>query len=106
MIINIEIEKLSTATKGAIAELCVATDLMKKGYAVFRALSPNCFCDLVVYKDGISFYIEVRTGYESKLTKKLGGFGILRQGATCFGIYERNSGQIYYYNEKKEIVKL
>lgn len=30
-------------------ELVAAADLMRKGYHVFRALSPSCPCDLIIY---------------------------------------------------------
>lgn len=48
-------------TIGAISELVAASYLMGKGWMVFRALSPSCFCDLVAYKDGEKMFIEVRT---------------------------------------------
>jgi hypothetical protein len=54
---------LSPSTVGAIAELDVAADLMRRGYDVFRALSPACSCDLAVLKDGALLRIEVRSGY-------------------------------------------
>jgi hypothetical protein len=60
-------EDLSTGTAGTISELTVAADLIKKGWSVFRALSPNCFCDLVAYKKGKKIrLIEVRTGRENE----------------------------------------
>lgn len=57
---------LSTATIGAMNELLVAADLMKRGFDVFRALSPSCSCDLAVVKDGTLLRIEVRTGWRNK----------------------------------------
>lgn len=53
------------ATTGAISELRVAVDLLAKGYDVFRALSPNCPCDLAILKDGKLLRIEVRTAHIS-----------------------------------------
>jgi len=58
-------KNLSAGTVGAITELKVSSWLMENGYAVFRALSPSCFCDLIAIKDGESMNIEVRTGYIS-----------------------------------------
>lgn len=53
---------VSPGTVGAINELIVAIDLMKKKYDVFRCLSPNSNFDLaVIYKDKI-YKIEVTTG--------------------------------------------
>lgn len=53
---------LSTATVGTISELRVATDLLLKGYEVFRALSPSCSCDLAILKDSKLLKVEVKTG--------------------------------------------
>lgn len=53
-----------TGTIGAIGELRVSVDLLQKGYAVFRALSPSCFCDLLISKNNKFFSVEVRTGYK------------------------------------------
>jgi hypothetical protein len=44
----------------------VSGDLMKRGYHVFRALSPSCPCDLAVLKDNNLVLIEVTTGYRGK----------------------------------------
>ena len=57
---------LATATVGAIQELRVAADLLKKGYEVFRALSPSCSCDLLIKKNNRSVGVEVRTAYQRK----------------------------------------
>jgi hypothetical protein len=57
---------MSTGTIGAIGELRVCVDLLTKGYEVFRAVSPSCSCDLLVYKEGVATRIEVRTAYRTK----------------------------------------
>lgn len=54
---------LANGTTGAIQELVVSIDLMKKGYEVFRALSPSCSHDLIATKDKQCLRLEVRTGY-------------------------------------------
>jgi hypothetical protein len=56
---------LSSGTVGAISELLVSTDLMLKGYEVFRALSPSSSCDILARKNGQEFPIEVRTGFKN-----------------------------------------
>lgn len=56
---------LPTGTTGAIAELAVAADLMRRGFAVFRALSSHCECDLVVLVNKRSIRVEVRSGYRN-----------------------------------------
>lgn len=52
---------ISTGTAGAISELRVATDLMVRGYPVFRALSPACLCDLIVWTSIGAIRVEVRS---------------------------------------------
>jgi len=56
---------LPTPTVGSIGEMLIAVDLFKKGYAVFRALSAACFCDLIAIKNNKSIRIECRTGYRN-----------------------------------------
>lgn len=53
---------LSTGTLGAMSEMVAIADLMKRGYHVFRAQSPSCPCDLVIFKDNqVCLRVEVRT---------------------------------------------
>jgi hypothetical protein len=54
---------LASGTVGACSELEACVDLMKKGYEVFRAVSPSSSCDLMVLRGNRAFRIEVRTGY-------------------------------------------
>ena len=61
-----EFSGIPTGTVGAIQELKVSSDLLSKGYEVFRALSPSCSCDLLILKDGKLKRIEVRTAYKTK----------------------------------------
>ena len=56
---------LPSATVGAIHELVVAVDLLRRGYNVFRALSPACPCDLAVLQNGKLVRVEVTTGHRS-----------------------------------------
>ena len=56
---------LATATVGAIGELEVCADLLKKGFSVFRAVSASCSCDLAVLKDHQLIRVEVTTGYRN-----------------------------------------
>lgn len=59
---------LPTGTAGTISELLVGVDLLKRGYEVFRALSPSCSCDLSILKDGCLLRVEVKTGYRNGAT--------------------------------------
>jgi len=89
---------LSTGTIGALAELKASAYLMDKGFDVFRALSPACFCDLVAIKDTIKFMVEVRTGYKSSYTGNVSFPKNYRKGADLFLIVDRNTGEIYIYD--------
>lgn len=53
--------RLPSGTTGAISELIVAADLLRRGYEVFRALSPSCSCDLAVLRNGQLLRVEVRS---------------------------------------------
>jgi hypothetical protein len=59
---------MSTGNTGAISELVVCTDLLQKGYDVFRALSPSSACDLVALKNGQCYRVEVKTRPHLNLT--------------------------------------
>jgi hypothetical protein len=50
-------------TIGALGELLVAADLLRRGYEVFRSVSPNCSADIVIHRDGKNRRVEVRTGF-------------------------------------------
>lgn len=54
---------ISPGKVGAVAELIVSADLLRKGYEVFRSVSQDCSCDLVILKAGRFIRVEVRTGY-------------------------------------------
>lgn len=103
-------ECVASGTVGAISELLVCADLMKRGYAVFRALSPSCFCDAVAIKGEKIIRVEIRTGYKNTLT---GNFQFptklsidKNNQADCYGVYERNSGSIVYLDLNKNIMVL
>lgn len=54
---------LPSGTVGALSEMIAASDLMSKGFGVFRALSPACHCDLIATTENMSYRIEVTTGH-------------------------------------------
>ena len=64
-------KNIATGTVGAIGELLVSADLMKKGFEVYRALSPSSSCDILVLKENKMKRIEVRTGYRSTDGKRI-----------------------------------
>lgn len=52
-------------TVTVLSQLRVEADLLQKGYEVFPSLSLNSSCSLMIFKQGRSFRIEVRTGREN-----------------------------------------
>jgi len=62
-----EVWDVPASTIGAIGELMVASDLMKRGYHVFRAMSPSAPCDLLVMREGLSARVEVRCVSRTRL---------------------------------------
>jgi hypothetical protein len=65
---------LSTGQVGAIAELIVAADLLKRGYEVFRAVAFTCSCDLVALKNGRVTRIEVKSATRGDSPNRLNFF--------------------------------
>ena len=56
----------SYADRGACGELLVAALLLRHGFEVFRSLSQNCKCDLIVRDQAGQLYeVECRTGQRS-----------------------------------------
>jgi len=53
-----------SADSGAIAELEVCAKLLRKGFEVYRSVSPASSCDLIAFnkKKNELFRVEVRTG--------------------------------------------
>lgn len=96
---------LSSGTVGAISELIVASDMMLKGFAVFRALSPSCYCDLIAIKDNKFHHVEVRTGYKS-INGNWTFPNITRGKTDIFGVMERNSGKVYYFDLKRKQIEI
>ena len=84
-----------------MVELIISVDLMKKGYAVFRALSPSCICDLIIFKkESKLFEIEVKTGYQAENSRLI--FPRKRdkeKDGRIYAIWERNTGQIFYLEQ-------
>lgn len=100
-VVTLKSENLAAGTVGAITELKVATFLMEKGYAIFRALSQACFCDLIAIKNDEIMYLEVRTGNllasgKSSYPKKLHTNGGI---PTHYAVYTRA-------NDNIEIIKI
>jgi|SRR5262245_16548109 len=86
---------ISSWTTGAAIELIVSVDLLLSGWAVFRALSPHCFCDLIAVKEEQTRYLEVRSGQTT-----LAGICFKknhRAGATEFAVVVLPDQKVHYY---------
>ena len=57
---------IAPATVGAIQEYRVSIDLLKKGFEVYKSVSPSASCDLLCLKNNEIFTVEVKTCYETK----------------------------------------
>ena len=94
----ISFKDVHSGTIGAAAEHYVTSELLKHGYAVFRAASPSCFCDIVAIKDGSPTYIEVRIGYKNTRGQFTFGRTVHTNNGTphIFAIVERNTNEIAF----------
>lgn len=60
-------EGVSNNNVGAIAELEVCSDLLKMGFNVFRSVSQNALCDMIITKRGSPMLrVEVKSAYRNK----------------------------------------
>lgn len=77
------LDGVAPSTIGAISEMLVCADLLKRRYEVYRAISPACSSDLVIHKNGKLERVEVRTsrlglnGEAKCAAPKAGRFDIL-----------------------------
>lgn len=53
---------LSSGTLGALNEMVATCDLLRRGFHVFRSISPSCPCDLIAMVDGRCWRVEVTSG--------------------------------------------
>ena len=65
------LEGILKGNVGALSELLISADLFKRGYSVFRSLSPNAPCDLIILKNNHLLKVEVKTTYHSLYTNKI-----------------------------------
>lgn len=55
------VDGVSGGSVGAAHEMLVCVDLLRKGFEVFRSVSPHSKCDLIARNNGSQYTIEVRT---------------------------------------------
>lgn len=99
---------LTKVTIGEISELRVCEYLLRKGYSIFRSLSPSCFCDAIAIKGNRILKIEIRTG---KLNKE-GKILYLKKTwgkIDLFGVFipsNNNIEKIVFFDNKGKEIKL
>ena len=104
---RIGVPGVSASTVGAISEMACSVELMNKGYAVFRALSPSCICDLIAVKGDRMLRVEVRTGYQGSkgtVTFPLNGKDKGRQDV--FAVYVRSNKTFHYFDFDKRVMEI
>ena len=62
---------LDTGTVGAMNELRVCADLMRRGFDVYRAQAPRSKADLVIVRDCKCYLVAVKTAQRSVYTGKI-----------------------------------
>lgn len=86
---------MPTSTIGAMTELLVCADLIARGYDVFRAVSPACYCDLVARKGDLTLHVEARTGFkDGPLVQFITKY---RPGVTCMAMLDTITKTVFYY---------
>lgn len=51
----------SSSAMGAASELLVCADLLRRGWEVYRSVSPTASCDLFIFSNGVQKRVEVKT---------------------------------------------
>ena len=103
---------LPPSTKGAAGELSVSLDLMRRGWDVFRALSPCASCDLVAVRGNVTLRVEVKCASVDKdmkaqiaVGRQLGKFDVLAVVSGDGSVYYRD-GNLAIGKGKKLTVSL
>jgi hypothetical protein len=89
---------MASATVGAVSELIVCADLLKRGKAVFRAVSASCSCDLAILDNSGLKRVEVTTGHLSP-TGKLMHPSKAKEKYDILAVVTMPSGSITYTPE-------
>ena len=97
---------IPSGTVGAASELIIAGYLLNKGWAVFRSVSPSCFCDLIAVKDGVTHYIECRTAYKHPTYNTLYYPKNKHADADIFGLLITGTNEVEFWDEKDNCLEL
>lgn len=88
-------DQLSRNSRGTLAELAVAVDLLEKHYEVFRAMNPTQDNDLIALKDDKIYIIDAKSGRKNQSTGKI--YFPKKTKAPNYAIYVPSEKKIYYY---------
>lgn len=99
-------EKLCTGTIGVIGELVISIDLLKKGYNVYRALSPSSNGDLIAEKNNIFCKIEVRTGRQRLLDNAYFFGKRKKDNAEIYAVVIHGHNKIFYCNKNNQEIQM
>jgi PD-(D/E)XK endonuclease len=80
---------VSTGTRGAIAELRIACNLMSLGWSIYRCYSPNAAADLIAAKGRVVLRVQVKSSTN-------GQYENLRQGSNDLLAIVTPDGEIRY----------
>lgn len=97
------IDGIPKGTVGAISELIVCSDLMKKGYTVFRAVSQCSFCDIVAIKDSKVIKVEVKT---IRTGLKPASDSVKNKYVDIVAGYCKENNKIQYFNNKLKLINI
>src|SRR5215218_7020393 len=83
--------------KGAASELLVMTDLLSRGFEVYRAISGHAACDLVAEIEGQLYRVEVKTvGRDSGGYPRSPSGNLQRKGQQILAIVDDLTGALRY----------
>ena len=60
---KLTVQGVNRQTVTAIHEMLATADLLKRGFQVYRAMSPDCECGLVALRAGRCYRVATRSGY-------------------------------------------
>ena len=93
---------IPTGTVGAVSELLVAADLLARGAAVFRAMSPSCPCDLAILAGERLLRVEVKTGHVMPSGSL--SYGRPTSGFDVLAVVIRATGEVRYFPTVSELL--
>lgn len=88
---------LSPGNTGAVGELLVSIDLMRRGYFVYRAIGPNSPFDLFAYRDGVGIKLEVRMGTPRSGFPSVSWTRKDSDRCDHYAIWRKDRPEIFYY---------